>query len=111
MAPKCNWDNSIVTTVSHGSNYVRFGNGLQICWGSVTVGDGAEVKQNLPQAFKDTNYIVTFGHQNFTNNTTDFYHPQLINGKKNTTNFTVYCRNAHSYNNAAVTWIAIGYWY
>ena len=110
-APKCSFDNSILTNVTHGTNYVRFGNGLQICWGSVTVGDGAEVYQNLPQAFKDTNYIVTFGHQNFTNNTTDFYHPQLVNGKKNTTNFTVYCRNAGSYHNAAVTWIAIGYWY
>lgn len=111
FAPRCSLDNSLVTTVSHGTNYVRFGNGLQICWGSVTVGDSAQVYQNLPQAFKDTNYIVTFGHQNFTDNTTDFYHPQLVNRKKNTTNFTVYCRNAGSYHNAAVTWIAIGYWY
>ena len=110
-APQCNLNGSILTTVSHSYNYVRFGNGLQICWGSVRVGDGSHVYQNLPQAFKDTNYIVTFGHQNFTDNTTDFYHPQLTNGKKNTTNFTVYCRNANSYHNADVTWIAIGYWY
>lgn len=106
-----NENNSIVTTKAHNTNYVRFGNGLQICWGSVRVGDDSHVYQNLPQAFKDTNYIVTFGHQNFTDNTTDFYHPQLTNGKKNTTNFTVYCRNANSYHNADVTWIAIGYWY
>lgn len=90
-------------------NCVRLSN-LQICWGSVTVGDGATAAQKFAQAFKNTDYQITFGHQNYTDSTTDFYHPQIVNGKKSTTGFTVFCRNAGSYHNAAVTWLAIGYW-
>nr|DAV04655.1 MAG TPA: putative tail fiber protein [Caudoviricetes sp.] len=32
-APANKEDNCIVTTVSHGINYIRLGNGLQFCWG------------------------------------------------------------------------------
>lgn len=51
-----NEKNSIVTTVSHDTNYMRFGNGLQICWGSVGVRNRTATFQ---QPFKDTNYSIS----------------------------------------------------
>ena len=91
-APQCNWDNSIVTTVSHGSNYVRFGNGLQICWG---VGGAGNV--TLPAPFANTNYQVTtsqVGGGHTYNCGTENY---------TTTSFNIASYQSH--------WVAIGYWY
>lgn len=87
-----NDDNSIVTTVSHGSNYVRFGNGLQICWG---VGGAGTV--TFPVPFASTYYQVTtsqVGGGHTYNCGTDNY---------TTTSFNIASYQAH--------WIAIGYWY
>ena len=98
MAPRCNWENSIVTTVSHGSNYVRFGNGLQICWGSVGVGNQTATFQ---QPFKNADYSVSVVG-NYTQTSSNA--PTFQN--KNTTNFQIHSSNAISTN-----WIAIGYWY
>lgn len=88
-------NNSIVTTMAHGTNYVRFGNGLQICWGNSAVGQTI----TLPQPFKDANYRITFcqtdgGEHNINNVVTD----------KTTTSF----RFSRGYTG---DWIAIGYWY
>ena len=85
-------NNSIVTTFSHGSNYVRFGNGLQICWG---VGGAGTV--TLPVPFATPNYQVTtsqVGGGHTYNCGTDNY---------TTTSFNITNYQAH--------WIAIGYWY
>ena len=91
-APQCNDNTSIVTTVSHGSNYVRFGNGLQICWG---VGGAGTV--TLPVPFANTKYQVTtsqVGGGHTYNCGTENY---------TTTSFNITNHQSH--------WIAIGYWY
>lgn len=84
--------NTAVTTVSISSGYVRFGNGLQICWG---IGGAGTV--TLPVPFANTNYQVTtsqVGGGHTYNCGTDNY---------TTTSFNITNYQAH--------WIAIGYWY
>lgn len=87
--------NSIVTTIAHSTNYMRFGNGLQICWGNSEVGQTII----LPQPFKDANYKITFcqtdGREHNIN--------QVLTDKT-TTSF----RFSRGY---AGDWIALGYWY
>ena len=41
-----------------GSNYIRFSNGVQICWGKVNQSNGVAVTFSFPVAFKDTNYFA-----------------------------------------------------
>lgn len=87
-----NDDNSIVTTISHGTRYVRFGNGLQICWGA---GTGVQV---FPQPFRDTNYMIA------DSDLTHHKYEGMWTTNKTTTQFEV--RNSGN-----AQWIAIGYWY
>lgn len=97
-APKCSFNNSILTTLSSGSNYVRFGNGLQICWGKCSP---AEQTVTLPQPFKDTNYVVnmTLGPDEIDRRN-DFC---AVIFNIITTSFRKGDRGQ--------LWIAIGYWY
>ena len=87
--------NSIVTTALHGTNYMRFSNGLQICWGNSAVGQTI----TLPQPFKDANYQIAFcqtdgGEHNIN---------QVVTNKT-TTSFMFSIGYTGD-------WIAIGYWY
>lgn len=98
--PGSNGNNSIVTTVSHGANWVRFGNGLQICWG-ITGSENISTV-TLPQAFKNTNYVVAGLPMQGSANTSDLYVHS-----KTTTQFKLQeqVQKAEQRN-----WIAIGYW-
>lgn len=90
--PRSRVNGSACITDSHGSNYVRFGNGLQICWG---VGGTGTV--TLPVPFANTNYQVTtsqVGGGHTYNCGTDNY---------TTTSFNIASYQAH--------WVAVGYWY
>lgn len=42
-----------------GEGYIRFTNGLQICWGYITVGTSCDATVTLPVPFKDWNWSVT----------------------------------------------------
>ena len=84
--------NSIVTTIAHSTNYMRFGNGLQICWGA---GTGVQV---FPQPFKDTNYMIAVGDTSYHK------YEGVWTSEKTTTQFKI-----NNSNNAQ--WVAIGYWY
>ena len=97
-APKCSFDNSILTNVTHGSNYVRLGNGLQICWGRCST---AEQTVTLPQPFKDTNYIVNMTLGPDEVNERNDYCAVICDIK--TTSFKKVDRGQ--------LWTAIGYWY
>lgn len=90
--PASNGNNTIVTTVSHGSRYVRFGNGLQICWG---VGTGVQV---FPQPFRDTDYMIA------DSDLTYHKYEGMWTTNKTTTQFEIK-------NSGQAQWIAIGYWY
>ena len=95
VAPACAFNDSIVTTVSHDSNYVRFGNGIQICFGNSAVNQTI----TFQQPFKDAGYKVGFCQ---TENAEHNINNTAVN--KTTTSFNF---------NRGYTgdWIAIGYWY
>lgn len=93
--PRSNVNGSVCITDSHGSNYVRFGNGLQFCWGSSPVNKTI----TFPQAFINNTYRVAFcqtdnAEHNINNTAVD----------KTTTSFKF---NRGYYGD----WIAIGWWY
>lgn len=59
-APECDSANSIVTTMALSkaeNGYVKFGNGLIICWGSV--GGGSSVTATFPTAFTTTPRVAS----------------------------------------------------
>lgn len=91
-APQCQSSNSIVTTVSYNVRYVRFGNGLQICWGA---GTGV---QTFQQPFRDTDYMIA------DSDLTYHKYEGMWTTNKTTTQFEIK-------NSGNAQWIAIGYWY
>ena len=104
----CNINNSILTTVSHGSNYVKLGNGLILQWGIIVTNQdtsGANYATiALSTPFSDTKYRI------FTNVTameSDFVGGvarNTVTALKTTTSFKI------SYNiSAAIEWFAIGW--
>lgn len=101
FAPRCSFENSLVTTVSHGSNYVRFGNGLQICWG-ITARENISTVI-LPQAFKNNAYIVLALPSEGSTNTSDLYVHS-----KTTTQFKL---QEQVQKPEQRQWLALGYWY
>ena len=54
--PGSNFNNSIVTTVSHGTNYVRFGNGLIIQW--IYFHNTGATTWTFSTPFSNTNYAI-----------------------------------------------------
>ena len=94
-APKCSFDKSIVTTVSHGNNWIRLGNGLQFCWGNSPNNQTI----TLPQAFINNTYSVAFCQ---TENSSYTYNNVAV--EKTTTSFKFI-------NGYTGDWIAIGWWY
>ena len=48
-------DNGVVAS---GSNYVRFGDGTQICWGQTNSGDATKFVATFPVPFFNTNYSI-----------------------------------------------------
>lgn len=100
FAPQCNFDASIVTTASHGDNWIRFGNGLQICWGA-----GNNGQWTFPVPFKDANYGLTMSTQ--TSHGGEIWIVELSLSNKTNTGFY----KADSAKTNPFTWTAIGYWY
>lgn len=90
------WDNKQIERVnSSGTNYIRYENGLQICFGLVTAG-----ARTFPVAFKDTNYSIVISDTGSS----------LVSwaaGTKTTTGFTAYASNS---TNTNAQYIAIGKW-
>ena len=54
--PGCKFDNSILTNVTHGTNYVRLGNGLIIQW--IYFHDTGATTWTFPTPFSNTNYAI-----------------------------------------------------
>lgn len=87
--------NSVVTTIYHGANIIRFGNGIQICFGNSAVNQVI----TFQQPFKDTGYKVAFCQTDPSAHTYN-----NIAAEKKTTSFKFT-------NGYTGDWIAIGYWY
>lgn len=90
--PRSNANGSVCITDSHGSRYLRFGSGLQICWG---VGTGVQV---FPQPFRNTDYMIA------DSDLTYHKYEGMWTTNKTTTQFEIK-------NSSQAQWIAIGYWY
>lgn len=82
-----------------GSNYVRFGNGTQICWGYKNEGDRGGTT-SFAVAFNNTSYALALTATTASNNA------PFITGRS-TTSFS-YERHGTSYDD--VQWIAVGTW-
>lgn len=86
-----------------GSNYVRFGNGTQICW-SITNCKGKEVTASFAVAFNNTNYAVTI-----MGDYASWADTYWITGNHTTTSFAIKASTS-SLTNRPINWIAIGTW-
>lgn len=104
-------DNGVVAS---GSNYARFGDGTQICWGrapQLTVAENSTVTNTVtyPVAFGSTPAVslTVAGNSNNNNYSKLVLHTTSVN----TTNFVLYFKNI-SYGEMApiAQWIAIGRW-
>lgn len=80
-------------------NYIRFSNGLQICWGIAT-GNG-NYSFSFPQAFADTNYVVMC---------TDIHDSRTSNGYAYATDKTTTGFKSITGENSKAQYIAIGRW-
>lgn len=85
--------------VASGYNYVRFGNGTQICWGYKNEGDRGGTT-SFAVAFNNTSYALALTATTESNNA------PFITGRY-TTSFS-YERHGTSYDD--VQWIAVGTW-
>ena len=105
--PASNNNNSIVTTVSYGSNYVRFGNGLQICWFYPQIsGSVSNYTLTLPVAFKDNNYLALI-QQTGDSPSNEYTNTLSIMGKT-TTNFAI---KKVMVETMYLQVLCVGYWY
>lgn len=98
-------NNSIVTTVSHGSNYVRFGNGIQICFGNVITNNNTQTV-TYAQPFKEANPNLTLSLIDGGPGDSAYWQTFKISEEKNT-GFKIQGPREIS----RFGWIAIGYWY
>lgn len=98
-------NNSIVTTVSHGSNYVRFGNGIQICFGTlVTQNNTLSVTYSAP--FNTENPYLTVSLIDGGPADSKYWQASKI-ANISGTGFKIQGPAEAS----RFGWIAIGYWY
>lgn len=103
---RTNADNNLQNQINNkiswwaSGNCVRF-NSLQICWG-ITGSENISTV-TLPQAFKNTNYVVAGLPMQGSANTSDLYVHS-----KTTTQFKL---QEHAQKAEQRNWIAIGYWY
>lgn len=97
-----NWNGKSVETVdSVGSNYIRYVNGLQICWGEAEAEETSTI--TLPKAFVSGHYYAT---ANPLSSSANAY--QMSVSERTTTSFKI-----NSYDgakNRSKMWLAIGKW-
>ena len=103
-----NADNSIVTTVAHGSNYVKLGNGLILQWGIIATNQdtsGANYATiALSTPFSDTKYRIFTSVTAMESDFVGGVARNTVTALKTTTSFKI------SYNiSAAIEWFAIGW--
>ena len=89
-------------TVACGSNYIRFGDGTQICWGAIAYNYQSASTISFPVPFVNTSYAVS----GFLSIYSDV--EKIIRfGNKSTSSFNITIQNGVS---SQLDWIAIGRW-
>ena len=108
--------------VERGSNYIRYANGIQICWGQLTkytiTAENHESDCTLPKPFKDINYTVQTTARGIGD---DFLHVEV--SPKNSSSFSCSFIVLRAYSNGTVKaewgnyenpylslYLAVGYW-
>lgn len=105
--PRSKVNGSACSTDSHGSNYVRFGNGLQICWFYPQIsGSVSNYTLTLPVAFKDNNYLALI-QQTGDSPSNEYTNTLSIMGKT-TTNFAI---KKVMVETMYLQVLCVGYWY
>ena len=105
------WDGKEIERVNaSGTNYIRYENGLQICWGNNQAFDADATPIALPVAFKDATYAVMLGGRGVTDST-NFAISKIT--AKTTTNFTIRAvatNNLTTFIASTIDYVAIGWW-
>ena len=105
QCPASKRQNSIVTSEYMGSNYVRFGNGIQICFGNVITNNNTQTV-TYGQPFKESNPNLTLSLIDGGPGDPRYWQAFKISEEKNT-GFKITGPTEIS----RFGWIAIGYWY
>lgn len=102
------WNGKEVERVNaKGTKYIRYEDGLQICWGEISVTGGnahSSATCTLPVSFGNTSYIITVGGA-WVASTSECFRIE----SKATTKF-IYSIVTPSSNNHAWFFIAVGWW-
>lgn len=99
-----------------GENYIKYDNGIMICWGIKTVERTNHTYINgypitLPQPYKDNLYGTFFTAMDTVANNVDGYGLLAFNTDKSTSVFRLAIRNLTSSSHyAGIYWLTIGYW-
>lgn len=89
-------------TVACGPNYIRFGDGTQICWGAITYNYQSASEISFPVPFVNTSYAVS-GFLSIHSGI-----EKIIRfGNKSTSSFRITIQNGNS---SQLDWMAIGRW-
>ena len=89
-------------TVACGSNYIRFGDGTQICWGAITYNYQSASEISFPVPFVNTSYAVS-GFLSIHSGVENI----IRFGNKSTYSFRITIQNGNS---SQLDWMAIGRW-
>ena len=108
QCPASKRQNSSVTSEYMGSNYVRFGNGIQICWfyPQISGPDRSNNTLTLPVAFNNADYLALV--QQTGDSPTNDYTNTLSIMSKTTTNFVIRKAMGES---TYLQVLCVGYWY
>lgn len=104
----------VIYVVESGENYVRYSDGLQICWGERTIQRQSTTsvrtyEDELPKPFKDASYAVAFGMKD---NQSSGYHDGTVQHYARTASkisVLIDMDNSSRYT-TGYTYIAIGRW-
>lgn len=111
VAGSLTWDNKNIEVVeSSGTNYIRYTNGLQICWRTGANFDTNGTEFVLPVPFKDANYAVNVTTRGLTTST-NIALPKVTT--KSNTGFVmmaVATSNISSFTGGTADYVAVGWW-
>ena len=93
-----------------GTNYIRYENGIQICWRSGAPFDTNDTPITLPVPFKDATYAVSAIGKGLSTST-NVAIPKIVG--KTTTDFTIKGTSTNgitTFTSGTVDYVAIGWW-
>ena len=108
------WGGKEVERVNEsGTNYIRYENGLQICWGktpqlSPSVNTDTSQRVTFPVAFKDTNYSICVSNHYVTGS--GWRTSSMCVSNMQTTYVDLYIYITSGTYTCTLDWVAVGFW-